>query len=187
MAKKKFTENPHQLTLLDDSLSALTCPEASFETYKEQLKRSTALSTVSIVSEGFDKPHSWINWPHYENMWKLFALENVFILGKPTPQQEKDRQDLRCAIYIAGNAKYKRKRLTVEEIIERDSKEYMTYGKNIIRAKAEKDSYTSERRLKSLRSDIYDTRSEENATQLRRVTHKVKAIYDQMMERYNTR
>jgi len=162
-------------------------PAQPVETRQGALKKTTMLTQPTIVSEGFDAPHRGINWPHYENIWKLFALENVFMSDEPTKQQQIDRQELRSAIEVAGNAKYKRKHLTADEIIKRDSKVYVRYGKNIIRAKAERDPYASESRLKDLRSDIYDTRSEENATQLRKVTHKVKAIYDLMTARYNTR
>ena len=182
MTKKKDKENPQQLTL------DIVLPKEPKETLKSALKRTTMLTALpTIVSEGFDAKHNGINWPHYENIWKLFALENVFMSAKPTKQQEIDRQELREAIEIAGNARYKRKHLTADEIIKRDSKVYVRYGKNIIRAKAERDPYASEVRLKDLRSDIYDTRSPENATQLRKVTHKVKAIYELMQARYNTR
>ena len=167
-----------QLTL--NLAAALPTPPA--QTHKQQLKTGTILP--SIVSEGSDRFCQGINWAHYENILKLFAL-GYLIRGEMTRQQKKDKSDLIAAIEKAGNAKYKKKHLSAEEIIQRDSGVYLRYGKNVIRAMAEPDPQVSERRLKDLRSEIQDTRNDFNATQLHKMMSKAKTIYMTMQSRYN--
>ena len=162
-------------------------PEKPKQTKKQALKATTMFTPLpSIVEEGYDKKHRGINWPHYKNMLKLFTL-GYLIQGELTPQQQKDKDDLTQAIEKTGNAKYKKKHLSAEEIIERDSGVYMRYGKNVIRAMAEKDPLVSERQLKDLRSEIPDTRNDNNAIQLHKMMSHSKAIFMSMQSRYKAK
>ena len=101
-----------------------------------------------------------------------------------TQQQQKDKADLEKAIEEKGNAKYKKKHLTAQEIMKRDSGVYMHYGQNVIRAMAEPDPIVSERRLKDLRSEIPDTRNDDNARQLHRTMSKGRTIFMTLQSRY---
>lgn len=170
-----------QMTL---PLFTAAMPAQPKQTAKQQLQNTTTFTPLkSIVSEGFDKPHTGINWPHYENMLKLFALGYLY-QGELSQQQQKDKQDLEQAIEQVGNAKFKKKHLTAEEIIEKSSGVYMRYGKNVIRAMAEKNPLVSERQLKDLRSEIPDTRNDNNATQLHKMMSKAKTVAMVMQDRY---
>ncbi len=172
-----------QLTL---SLFPAALPTPPKQTIKQQLQGSTTFTPLpSIVSAGFNKAHTGINWPHYENMLKLFALGYLYH-GKLTQQQQKDKDDLTQAIEEVGNAKFKKKHLTAEEITERDSRVYMRYGQNVIRAMADPDPLVSERRLKDLRSEIPDTRNNNNATQLHKMMSKAKTIAMILQNRYKS-
>ena len=178
-------KQPQQLDFTADLSSAL--PPRPKQTPMQALKATTMFTPLpSIVEEGYGKQHRGIDWPHYENMLKLFALD-YFVQETPTQQQEKDRKDLTMAIEQAGNAKYKKKRLTAEEIIDRDSGIYMRYGKNVIRAMAEPDPQVSERCLKDLRSEISDTRNENNAIQLHKMMSKARTIFMKLQSRYRER
>lgn len=178
-------KTPEQLTL---NITILLPPECrQTKTRARVLKETTAWTPLpSIVSEGYLAAHRGINWPHYENMWKLFALEEYFIHGEPTRQQTRDREELTAAIEKVGNAKNKRKHLTAQQIMAKAAKVYMRYGKNVIRAMDEKDPIVSERCLKDLRSEIPDTRNDYNATQLHKVMSKAKTIYMRMQSRYTS-
>lgn len=177
LIQQKKTKNAHKIS------AALPAPPT--QTHQQKLKATTLLTPLpSIVSEGFAVSYRGINWAHYENILKLFAL-NYLIQGEMTPQQQKDKEDLTRAIESAGNAKYKKKRLTAQQIIERDSGVYLRFGKNVIRAMAEPNPIVSERRLKDLRSEIADTRNENNAIQLHKTMSKAKTIFMTMQSRYN--
>lgn len=183
----KKQENPQQMMFDFGPSFALAMPEQPKQTMKQKLQNTTMFTPLpTIVSEGYDDEHKGINWPHYENMLKLFAL-GLIVRGELTQQQKKDKEDLTQAIEVAGNAKYKKKHLSAEEIIKRDSKVYMRYGRNVIRAMAEPDPIVSERRLKDLRSEIPDTRNENNATQLHKMMSKAKTIFMTLQSRYKTK
>lgn len=150
----------------------------------QALKATTMFTPLpSVVEEGCENNHRGINWPHYENMLKLFAL-GYLIQGTPTQQQEKDKVDLATAIEKVGNAQYKKKHLDADKIIKNASGVYMCYGKNVIRAMAERDPQVSERCLKDLRSEILDTRNENNAKQLHKTMRKAKTIFMKLQSRY---
>jgi len=162
-------------------------PTRPKQTRMQALKSTTMFTPLpSIVEEGYNRRHRGINWPHYENMLKLFALKYM-VQGIPTQQQEKDIIDLTKAVEEKGNARYKKKHLTAEEITERDSGVYMRYGKNVIRSMAEMDPLVSERRLKDLRTEISDTRNENNSVQLHKMMSKAKTIFITLQSRYRVR
>ena len=166
--------------------AALPTPPA--QTTQQALKATTIFTPLpSIVSAGYNQPHRGINWSHYENMLKLFALSYMYHGQVLTQQQEKDKADLEKAIEEAGNARYKKKHLTAEQIMKRDEGIYMRYGENVIRAMAEPDPVVSERRLKDLRSEIPDTRVGDNATQLHKMMSKAKTIAMIMCARYSNK
>ena len=175
---------PQQMMLNFGTSLAPALPKKPKQTKKQTLKATTMFTPLpSIVEEGYDKPHKGINWPHYENMLKLFAF-SYLVHGQLTQQQQKDKDDLTKAIETTGNARYKKKHLSAEEIMERDSGVYMRYGKNVIRAMAEKDPLVSERRLKDLRSEIPDTRNDNNAIQLHKMMSKAKTVFMTLQSRY---
>ena len=178
-------ENSQQM--LFDFGPAFAMPERPKQTMKQKLRGTTMFTPLpSIVSDGYMVQYRGINWAHYENMLKLFAL-GLLIRGEMTLQQAKDKEDLEKAIEEKGNAKYKKKHLSATKIIERDSGVYMRYGKNVIRAMAEPDPIVSERRLKDLRSEIPDTRNNDNARQLHRTMSKAKTIFMTLQSRYKTK
>jgi len=162
-------------------------PTAPQQTTQKALKSSTMFTPLpTIVSPAFTHKYRGINWPHYENMLKLFALGYLVRNGQLTQQQEKDKEELSEAIETVGNAKAKKKKKTAEEIMNAADGVYMTYGRNVIRAMAEPDPIVSERCLKDLRSEIPDTRNDQNAIQLHKMMSKAKTIFMAMQSRYKT-
>ena len=177
-------KQPQQLTLNFAEEVAAVLPAPPKQTHKQKLHNTTMLTRLPpIVEEGYDAPHSGINWPHYENMLKLFAF-GFLVKDTLTSQQEVDKVALSAAIESVGNAHYKKKHLSAEEIVHRANRTYMRYGKNVILAMAEPDPLVSERRLKDLRSEIFDTRNEDNARQLHKMMSKARSIYMTMQARY---
>jgi len=181
------TPQPQKAAQQKPSLQA-ALPTSPAQTVQQTLKATTIFTPLpSIVSFGYNQKHRGINWSHYENMLKLFALSYMYHGQVLTQQQEKDKADLEQAIEEAGNAKYKKKHLTAEQIMKRDEGVYMRYGQNVIRAMAEPDPLVSERRLKDLRSEIPDTRVSDNAIQLHKMMSKAKTIAMVMRARYSNK
>ena len=177
--------NAQQMTL---PLFPAALPTPPQQTVKQQLQSTTTFTPLpSIVSSGYNQKHRGINWSHYENMLKLFALSYMYHGQVLTQQQEKDKADLEQAIEEAGNARYKKKHLTAEQIMKRDEGIYMRYGQNVIRGMADPDPLVSERRLKDLRSEIPDTRNDNNATQLHKMMSKAKTIAMILQNRYKAK
>ena len=82
------TKNPEAIQLTLNLSAALPTPPTL--TFQQKLQAGTSLP--SIVSEGSDRPCQGINWAHYENLLKLFAL-GFLIRGEMTRQQKKDKSD----------------------------------------------------------------------------------------------
>ena len=153
-------------------------PEQSL---KQILNSSTFFIPLSsIVSDGYNKRCNGMNWPHHENMLKLFAID-FFIDGEPTQQQEKDKKDLIAAIVERGIPSRKRnKPFTVEEIISHHSGSYMDYGRDVIRAIAKNDIA----QLEALNAQVSDAYYQENSIQLRKINRKARDIFNQLQSRY---
>lgn len=150
---------------------------------KSEWQNTTMFTPVEpVVSFGFLRSYRGINWPHYENMLKLYAVD-LFIQnepdGKPTDQQEKDKAALEEAIEAKGNAKRVRP-LTVNEIVKRDSKVYMTYGKDIIYALV----MCNEKTLKELHAQITNSFNQRDAEQRKTMYNKATQIYNKLVDRY---
>ncbi|MBP5160628.1 MAG: hypothetical protein ILP11_01060 [Alphaproteobacteria bacterium] len=180
--KPRVPENPHK--------------EKPRKPRARELKETTVWTPLpSIVSTGYKSYHTYVNWEHYENMWKLFALNTYFIRDNhPTRQQAKDQKDLQAAIEEAGNANFKTKRLDAQQIINnlvhsRNSGKYFRYGQNVIAAAATADATNPTAGLAALGVKICTTSDKHNADHLWQIMTKTRIIYHDLIKRYgqNTR
>ena len=131
--------------------------------------------------------HKGIHWPYYENILKLYAL-GFLIKGEATLQQQKDKAELTQAIESFGNGSFKKrnlkkKHLSAKELMEADSGVYLTFGKDIIRARAQNDTAKRVHDLMDLQAQIKDAHGE-NAIQLEKMWLKSHRIFEFMQERY---
>lgn len=184
--ERRQTAEMEEQSLPFDYNSSITdaYPPRPKQSIAKKSKTTTMLTPLSsIVEEGYEKQYNGINWPHFENMLKLYALD-FFIDGTPTEQQKKDIAELTEAIEFTGNMKYKKKHLTAKEILDGARGAYMNFGRRVINAMAEPDPYASEVKLNKLRFEISDTYNEINAGQLNKVMHKADAIFRAMRSRY---
>lgn len=160
-------------------------PPAPPQTKKEELKISVSPRALeSIVSKGFEFSYKWINWPHYENILKLYTI-SVLYKQNLTQQQQIDVADLRKAIEFVGN-KGRVKPLTAEEISRRQNGRYLTFGKRVIDAIAKEDAFESLIELQSLGKEIREERNYYNALHLQKVMDKSRSIFCTIQNRYHT-
>lgn len=165
--------------------AALPTPPA--QTPKQQLRSSTSLTPPSIVSPYFDRPHKGINWPHYENILKLYAL-GVLYKGELTQQQQQDKKDLEEAIEYVYRIKHPRarKQKSAAEIIKKIRGKYIPYGKNVITALNIQDEGIRSSVMNDLEEDILRTHNPHNAIQLGKVMKKSRAIVSLLRNRYRS-
>ena len=151
-------------------------PHPPAQTQQQQLKNSTWLS--SIVSEGYKETHRGINWPHYENMLKLYALGALF-KNTLTPQQQKDKADLGEAIEYVYNTKNPRKKeKSANEILQKATGVYMQYGFEVI------DAMVLGTSLSDLRDRIYRSHVREDREQREKMFYKSYDIVRALRARY---
>ena len=147
---------------------------------KDDLQSTTAITFLpSIVSPYFLGKYRGINWPHYENMLKLYALD-FFVNGEPTEQQKRDREELQEAIEVKGNLKYKKKHVSFKEVIESDTGVYMNYGKDVIRALV----FCDRKALQELHAQILNSYNSQDSRQREAMYTKASLIYKKLKDRY---
>lgn len=158
------------------------------QTQKQKLQSSTILTPPSIVSPNFDKPHKGINWPHYENILKLYAL-GVLYKGELTRQQQQDKKDLEKAIEYVYRIKHPRARRHkfAKEIVEKACGRYIQYGKNIISALNITDEGLRASMMYDLEEEISKTHNPHNARQLDKTMHKSRNIVTMLRKRYQSK
>ena len=185
-----FTEKadqPEQMDFREALFAALPTPPV--QNQEQKLKGSTMLTPLpSIVEEGYKEKHRHINWPHYKNMLKLFAID-FFIPDNmpPTEQQKKDKEELEKAIEAVGNAGNKRKHLSAQKIVKDSNGTYMSCGKNVIRAMAEKDKEIQAHLFWIIDREISEAPFDVDRKQRRLVKHAAKEIYNDLAKRYHGR
>ena len=162
-------------------------PAQPQQSFKNTLQNTTMLiPPETILSSGYLKNYNGINWPHYENMLKLYGIKRFVDReenGKPTLQQEKDMEVLNQAIEVTGNTQYKKKHITAEEVVKRDTKVYMTYGMDIIHALV----FCDRMKLRELHAQILNSRNPHDSAQRETMYTKAASIYEKLAERYNYR
>ena len=170
-----------------DAMLTSAFPQQPMQTRKQDLKKGSIFTPLEpIVNLGYNAPHKGINWPHYENMLKLIAID-YFVQGAPSSQQEEDKKNLQNAVEDFVNLKYKKKHLTAQEILERDTGVYMHFGKSVLFALAVSDAQVSKYFLDELNAEISETSNEHNANQLRKMMHKAKFVFSTLQQRYRSR
>jgi len=176
-APKKQIQQPVKL--------AAALPTPPVQTSKQQLQNSTMFTPLpSIVSKGYDKQYNGINWPHYENILKLFALSYIY-RGTLTAQQQKDKQDLIKAIEEVGNAKQEKKHLSSDEIIHKATGAYLQFGQDTICAFAHPDQKISQALQYDLEVYINTRHNRQNQEQLRKISKKSVKIVEFIKNRYS--
>ena len=176
--KQKTNVQPPQTPVVP-----VVTPQTPQQTFSQALKSTTMLVRPdSIVSKGFEKEYNGINWPHYENILKLYTL-NQLVEGEYTAQQQKDQADLLRAIKFVGNKGRKRTSLSAEEVIQRQNGVYLNFGRSVIDALTDPDGIMSVVQLKELRAEILRADGY-NAIQLQKVMDKSRQIVHMMQQRY---
>lgn len=174
-------------------------PTPPTQTQKQKLQSSTMFTPQSIVSPLFDKTYRGTNWPHFENVLKLYAL-GLLIKGEMTPQQKKDKEELEAAITQVGRKKFKNNNLSAQQIMKKTKGVYIEKGKEIIANlfktldKADQLSLSTQDRQTEIQytldpyaREIKETQNEYNARQLSNVLSRARSIAIKMHGRYKTR
>ena len=162
-------------------------PPAPARTFRQALTSSTIfIPAPSIVSPGFKKKYTGINWANFENILKFYAL-GVLYKGALTQQQEKDKADLARAIEEVYKTKHPTRPKTAQEIVDNVKGTYIQYGKDIIHALGVPDREIRSALMSNLESEITQTRNERNADQLRKVMRKSTDIVSLLRARYKSK
>ena len=177
--------------------AALPTPPA--QTTQQQLQATTIFTPLpSIVSDGYERRHSGINWPHYENMLKLYAL-NLITRGRTlTPEQQQDKAELEEAIVAAEEARQERAlaqriargkgpkkpkepvRPALQDVLKQfENNRYIEAGHNVIHARVLKMDT-----MEQVDFRIQHTINDNNSQQLDKVKQKALAIIEMMRVRY---
>ena len=176
---------------------ALPTPPA--QTTQQALKATTMWTPLpSIVSPGYDRQHTGVNWPHYENMLKLYTL-NLLTRGRTlTTQQETDKTELEQAIVAAEEARLARalarkvargkgpkkpkapETPTLHDVLQRfENNRYLEAGHNVIHAQVLKMDTMDQVDFR-----IQHTINDNNSEQLDKVKQKALGIVRMMRVRY---
>ena len=111
----------------------------------------------SIVTKGYmNAPKGRINWAHFENMLKLYTLSFLYQDTLLTPEQKKDKEDLKHAIEQVEHLKHPKNPLPAEEIVQKTSTTYFAFGKQFIEGKAN----NNQELLGELRAEMASTSNE---------------------------
>ena len=194
-------EMVEQLLPLDPNSSITDAyPPRPKQTYRQAANGSTMFTRPeTLVSPGYTAPCRGMNWPHIENILKLYAI-SFFIVGTPTEQQKEDIEELSKAVRSGDDARAKRTNpttKTAQEIISGEKRVYVKYGKDIIwalagyeRALAEHNEeaerfYSDE--LKARNAEITNSYIQQDANQRRKVSEKANKIFELLGKRYRVK
>jgi hypothetical protein len=140
----------------------------------------------SIVNPYYESSHAGINWPHYENILSLFALETL-VQRPPTRQQQTDIEELSEAIENVANKAYKKKHKLAQEVIKEEKGVYLNFGKSVIKTLSQNPQNAENCDLSEYQEEIHDTQNDFNAEQLQKTLKKSQEIFIALRNRYRSR